>query len=64
MKAIEFVTQVKNGIIEVPKKYLKIVHDKCRVIILVESNKVSSKSKKLSSLMVKTKGLVFNRNDS
>lgn len=69
MQAIEFVTKVKDGIIEVPKEYLKTLHNKCRVIILVETkdslHKVSAKNKKqLSSLKIKTKGLVFNRDEA
>lgn len=36
MYAIEFESQVKNGIIEIPKKYQKQIHDNVKVIILTE----------------------------
>lgn len=66
MQAIEFVTHVKNGIIEVPKEYLKALHDECKVIILIGSDEhktVSAKKKKLTSLEVHTRGL-FNRDEA
>lgn len=69
MQAIEFTTKVKDGVIEIPKEYLKTLHNKCRVIILVESkitsHKAITKSKRqLSSLKIKTKGLVFDRDEA
>ncbi|MFQ6016068.1 MAG: hypothetical protein ACE5NP_11580 [Anaerolineae bacterium] len=36
MYAIEFQTTVKNGIIEIPRKYLKNITNRVRVILLVE----------------------------
>jgi protein-L-isoaspartate O-methyltransferase len=66
MQAIEFVTQVKNGIIEVPKEYLKALHDECRIIILIgadEHKTTTKKKKKLTSLEVDTRGL-FNRDEA
>ena len=44
MEAIEFVTKQKDGIIEIPKKYLKNLKDEFRVIILI--NAETSKNKK------------------
>ncbi len=66
MQAIEFVTHVKNGIIEVPKEYLKVLQDECRIIILIgtdEHKAVTTKKKKLTSLEVDTRGL-FNRDEA
>lgn len=36
MHAIEFVTDAKDGVIQIPKKYLKQLKKHMRVIILVE----------------------------
>ncbi len=33
MEAIEFVSEVRNGMIEIPKKYQKTLLDKVRVIL-------------------------------
>jgi hypothetical protein len=39
MQAIEFITEVKDGIIEIPVKYHKLLTNECRVIILIETKK-------------------------
>lgn len=36
MQAIEFQTTIKNGIIEIPRQYLKNLSHRVRVILLVE----------------------------
>ncbi|MEM4203659.1 MAG: hypothetical protein QXS54_06285 [Candidatus Methanomethylicaceae archaeon] len=36
MQAIEFQTTIKNGIIEIPRQYLKNLFNRVRVILLVE----------------------------
>ena len=65
MQAIEFVTKAKDGVIQIPKEYLIDLKNEFRVIILVEPQVASSKKKrKLSSLKVKTKGLVFDRDEA
>lgn len=67
MQAIEFVTQIKNGIIEVPKKYLTALHNECRIIILIDSDEskdLTKKKKKLTSLEIDTRGLVFDRDEA
>lgn len=65
MQAIEFVTKVKDGVIEVPKEHLAVLHNEFRVIILVEPQSISPKKKtKLTSLKVKTKDLVFDRDEA
>ena len=39
MQAIEFITEIKDGIIQIPKKYHEMLVDECRVIILIETKK-------------------------
>lgn len=64
MQAIEFITKAKDGVIKIPKEYLATLHDEFRVIILVEPHVVIHKKKRrLTSLKVKTKGLVFDRDE-
>lgn len=43
MYAIEFQTTIKNGIIEIPRRYLKNLSNRVRVILLIEEtpNKTS-----------------------
>jgi hypothetical protein len=43
MQAIEFIAKTKNGVIEIPKKYLKDLKSKFRVIILVEQEEPAKK---------------------
>lgn len=67
MHAIEFITDAEDGIIRIPKKYLKDVKKNIRVIILVEEKEKKMKSfpkKGLTSLKLKTKGLSFNRDEA
>jgi hypothetical protein len=51
MRAIEFTTDTKDGIIQIPKKYLKNLKKNIRVIILIEEEE--------KKIKVKTKGLSF-----
>jgi hypothetical protein len=37
MEAIEFVSEVRNGMIEIPKEYQKTLSDKVRVIVLTNN---------------------------
>lgn len=67
MQAIEFVTHIKNGIIEVPKEYLMALKNECRIIILIDSEnhkKIDQKRKKLTSLEIDTRGLHFDRDEA
>jgi hypothetical protein len=67
MQAIEFVTHIKNGIIEVPKEYLRAFKNECRIIILMDADdhkKVTKKNKKLTSLEIDTRDLVFDRDEA
>lgn len=41
MYAIEFQTTVKNGIIEIPRQYLRNLTNRVRVILLVEEAKTT-----------------------
>lgn len=64
MKAIEFTTKAKNGVIEIPKEYLTTLNDEFRVIILVEPQIVVSKKKrKLSSLNLEPKKKVARKRE-
>jgi hypothetical protein len=67
MKAIEFTTTAKDGIIEIPKKYHAELHDEFRVIILQENSsvkKLPGKKHVLSAVKIKTKGFKFNREEA
>jgi len=69
MKAIEFIADAQDGTIKVPRKYWKDLKQTVRVIILVEEQAPESKQKKISKrqlkiISVKTKGLVFDRDDT
>ena len=69
MKAIEFIADAQNGTIKIPKKYWKDLEQKLRVIILVEEQMPEAKQKKivkrqLKALSIKTKGLVFDRDEA
>lgn len=68
MKAIEFITKAKNGVIEIPKEYQEELQDQFRVIILQETpeleKKAVRKKRTLSAAKIKTKGFKFNRNEA
>lgn len=73
MKAIEFVTKIENGTIKVPQKYLGVLGKEFRVILLVDEGlvqivqkkeKSASKKNKKTMFQVKTKDLVFDRNEA
>jgi len=69
MKAIEFIADAQDGTIKVPKKYWKDLERNLRVIILVEEHAPETKqkrsgSRKLKAMSIKTKGLVFDRDEA
>lgn len=68
MKAIEFIANAENGTIKIPKKYWKDLEHELRVIILVKEitpdEKLKKTSKQLKAISVKTKGLVFDRDEA
>ena len=41
MKAIEFTTIIKNGVIHIPEKYDKLTNQSVRIIVLTEEDSVS-----------------------
>lgn len=65
MRAIEFIAKAKDGIIEIPKEYIKNLENEVRVIILVEAKtEKKAKKKKLTALSIKTKNLKFDRDEA
>ncbi len=68
MKAIEFTTKAKNGVIEIPKEYQEELQDQFRVIILQEvsevQKKIVNKKRTLVAAKIKTKGYKFNREEA
>jgi len=66
MKAYEFDTVVKDGVINIPKKYLDKQLSYIRVIVLSKSDEVLSgkKERKFSAMRLKTKGFTFNREEA
>ena len=66
MKAIEFLSQAKDGNIKIPKKYLKNLKKEFRVIILIDENTKDTviKKKHLSALQITTKDFKFNRDEA
>lgn len=69
MQIIAFIAKAKNGIIQIPQEHLqdlKSIQNNLKVIILVEPKEapIKKKRKPLTSLKVKTKGLVFDRDEA
>jgi hypothetical protein len=67
MRAFEFVTEAEDGTIKIPKKYIKSLKNKVRVIILVqeeESVEKKEKKKRFSAFKVKTKGMHLDREEA
>ncbi|MBA3953773.1 hypothetical protein H0X48_00430 [Candidatus Dependentiae bacterium] len=65
MQAIEFITKAEDGTIKVPKKYVKSLLGKVRVIILIENEQPKqSKNKTFSALAIETKNLHFTRDEA
>jgi hypothetical protein len=67
MEAIEFVSEIENGFIKVPKKYTESIAQQVRVILLIEAKKAKKKSGKkdpFTAFKVKTKGLNFDRDEA
>ena len=53
MKAIEFVAQAKNGVIEIPKEYQEQLKEQFRVIILQEVSTPEKKKIEKEAINVK-----------
>ncbi len=64
MYAVEFETDIKNGIVRIPKKF-KDLQDKKSVKLFIvyddNKNKNGFKRKKMSAVSIDTKGFKFNR---
>ncbi len=67
MYAVEFETDIKNGIVRIPKEY-KDLQDKKRVKLFIvydkNNNKKDFKRKKMSAVSIDTKGFKFNREEA
>lgn len=71
MKAIEFATNIKNGIIKVPQKYLESLEDgSFRIIVLIDNPQKTNSRKSLNlknkfkAVKIDTKGFKFDRNEA
>lgn len=67
MRAIEFVSNAKDGIIKIPKEYQSQLGAKFRVIILQDDNNIKQKSNKkrsLKAVRITTKDIKFNRDEA
>ncbi len=67
MKTIEFVTEAEDGTIKIPKKHIKNLKKRFRVIILLEEESQKQKivkKKHFTALKIKTKGFKFNRDEA
>lgn len=67
MRIIEFISEVKNGTIKIPKKYLNSVKDKLRVMIFIDENHKKGRierKKHFKAFEIDTEGLVFDREEA
>ena len=69
MRAIEFVTIPKDGVIEIPKKYLTNLHQEVRVIILMNAEPgmpttKGRKKRRFTALEITTRGFNFDRDEA
>lgn len=64
MKAVEFTTTPKNGVIKIPKQYLQDISEECHIIILIKEKPSKKKKVKLSALSLDTKNLKFDRDEA
>ena len=64
MQAVEFNATVENGVIPIPRRYLKRVADKVRVIVLSEVSAEKPKKKKIYSIGIDMTGFQFNREEA
>ena len=67
MYAVEFETDIKNGIVRIPKKF-KDLQDKKSVKLFIvyddNKNKNGFKRKKMSAVSIDTKSFKFNREEA
>lgn len=50
MKAIEFTTTIKNGVIHIPEKYKKMTNRSARIIVLTEEENVSTNKQDIKAI--------------
>ena len=63
MYAIEFQTELNNGIIKVPNEFLTKLHNKVRVIVL--DDEIDNEKKfEFNAIKIKTKDFKFNRDEA
>ncbi len=62
METIEFETNIKDGIVYIPKKYLqKCKSKKAKIVIYLENEK---RKKSLNAISIKTKNFKFDRQEA
>ncbi len=69
MRAIEFVTTPKYGVIEIPNKYLINLPEEIRVIILMHDEPETrttkaGKKRRFTAIKITTKGFYFDRDEA
>jgi hypothetical protein len=64
MLAIEFETQVHNGIVQIPEHYLGWKNKTVKVILLDSETKRTVKPIQFNAIKLKTKGYDFNRDEA
>ncbi len=67
MQAVEFETDIKNGIVRIPKEYKELQYKKNVKLLIVyvdNKNKNSFKRKKMSAISIDTKEFKFNREEA
>jgi len=64
MHAIEFETQVYNGIVQIPEQYLDWNNRIVKVILLNTGKKKSITPIQFNAVKLKTKGYHFNRDEA
>ena len=64
MQAVEFNATIENGVIPIPRRYIKRVADKVRVIVLSEVTAKKPKKKKIYSIGIDMTGFQFNREEA
>lgn len=64
MLAIEFETQARNGIVQIPEHYLDWKNKTVKVILLDSETKKTVKPIRFNAIKLKTKGYHFNRDEA
>ena len=64
MHAIEFETQVCNGIVQIPQQYLAWKNKTVKVILLDTEKEHAEKPIQFNAVKLKTKGYHFNRDEA